>query len=188
MAGLHTRFNEFGLIATVALHAALGWALLRHDAARHTAVSAPVTVSLIDSAGERHVAAPPRPQPKPATAPVPAPPVGLGPAAPAERAMKEAPASSITLPRFDADYLDNPPPVYPLLARRLGEQGQVLLRVLVRADGTPAEVTVQHSSGSVRLDETALTAVRRWRFVPARRGNAPVAAPVLVPISFSLRG
>lgn len=188
MVGLHTRFNEFGLIATVVLHLVLGWSLLRPDAARQTAVSAPVTVSLIDSAGERDVVAPPRPQPKPAS--VPAPEVGAGSVAPAERAMKEspAPASSITLPRFDADYLDNPPPVYPSLARRLGEQGQVLLRVQVRADGTPAEVTVQQSSGSVRLDEAAREAVRRWRFVPARRGNAPVAAAVLVPISFSLRG
>jgi len=90
-------------------------------------------------------------------------------------------------PRFDADYLHNPAPAYPALSRRLGEEGRVLLRVYVHADGSAGQVEVRESSGYERLDRAAREAVARWRFVPARQGERPVAAWVLVPISFSLR-
>lgn len=90
-------------------------------------------------------------------------------------------------PRFDADYLLNPKPVYPALSRRMNEEGRVVLRVQVRADGNAAEVQLHTSSGSPRLDQSALDTVRRWKFVPARRGDEAVAATVLVPIVFSLK-
>lgn len=90
-------------------------------------------------------------------------------------------------PRFDAAYLDNPRPPYPMLSRRMGEQGTVQLRVQVDAGGQPLDVKIHVSSGSPRLDNAALEAVRRWRFVPARQGNTPVAASVIVPIVFSLK-
>jgi protein TonB len=48
-------------------------------------------------------------------------------------------------------------------------------------------VELRESSGHPRLDDAAAAAVRRWRFVPARRGEQPVGAWVLVPISFNLR-
>ncbi len=91
-------------------------------------------------------------------------------------------------PRYGADYLDNPAPGYPPLSRRLREEGQVILKVFVEKNGSPSEVNVHSSSGSERLDQAALEAVRRWKFVPARRGEEAVAAWVLVPISFQLRG
>jgi protein TonB len=97
-----------------------------------------------------------------------------------------APPAPIVPPRFDADYLQNPPPVYPAPSRRAGEQGRVLLRVVVRPDGTAQSVELRQSSGSQRLDEAALEAVRRWRFVPARQGSVPISAAVIVPIVFSL--
>jgi len=90
-------------------------------------------------------------------------------------------------PRFDAAYLNNPSPDYPPLSRRLGEQGRVLVRVFVDSSGAPAQVELRESSGHSRLDDAATAAVRRWRFVPARRGTEPVGAWVLVPISFNLR-
>ena len=104
--------------------------------------------------------------------------------------VEPAPAPTATLvpPRFNADYLHNPAPTYPPLARRMGEQGRVVLRVLVGADGLADRVELRSSSGSPRLDESALETVRRWKFVPARQGDEPVAAWVLVPISFSLQG
>jgi len=84
-------------------------------------------------------------------------------------------------------YGTNPLPPYPLLARRLGKEGVVVLEVLVAADGHAAEVRVVRSSGYVPLDESALTTVRdRWRFVPARRGGEPVESRVTVPIRFRL--
>jgi periplasmic protein TonB len=58
--------------------------------------------------------------------------------------------------------------------------------VEVLPDGRPGEIRLRQGSGYARLDEAALSAVRRWRFVPARRGDTPVAAWVLVPIRFSL--
>jgi periplasmic protein TonB len=47
-------------------------------------------------------------------------------------------------------------------------------------------VQVRSSSGSTRLDEAARETVKRWKFVPARRGSEPVPAWVLIPISFRL--
>ncbi|MND04249.1 Gram-negative bacterial tonB protein [compost metagenome] len=60
--------------------------------------------------------------------------------------------------------------------------------MVVRPDGTPGNVELRRSSGSQRLDDAALEAVRKWRFVPARQGSTPVTAAVLVPIVFSLEG
>jgi protein TonB len=91
-------------------------------------------------------------------------------------------------PSFNAAYLNNPAPDYPALSRRLGEQGKVLLHVQVTADGAAASVSLQASSGSSRLDEAALSAVKQWRFVPAKRGGQTVRASVVVPVSFSLEG
>lgn len=98
-----------------------------------------------------------------------------------------APAGTpLVEPRFDAAYLRNPPPAYPPQSRRQGEEGKVLLRVRVSADGQPEAVEISQGSGFPRLDAAARDAVRRWRFLPARRGNEPVAAAVLVPVLFRL--
>lgn len=93
---------------------------------------------------------------------------------------------AITAPRFDASYLDNPKPVYPATSRRLGEQGKVLLRVLVSAAGLAEKVELKASSNFARLDQAAQEAVGRWRFVPARRGEQAIAAWVQVPVTFQL--
>ncbi|MGH8742241.1 MAG: energy transducer TonB, partial [Burkholderiales bacterium] len=94
----------------------------------------------------------------------------------------------VTPPIFTADYLENPPPAYPAASRRLGEEGRVVLRVLVNAAGGTDEVQIRTSSGHARLDDAARETVRRWRFVPAKRGEQPVPAWVLIPISFRLEG
>ncbi|MCS6924834.1 MAG: energy transducer TonB [Candidatus Binatia bacterium] len=87
------------------------------------------------------------------------------------------------------DYGVNPKPPYPLLARRMGAQGVVVLRVFVQANGTVGEVTVSQSSGFSILDESAVKTVReRWRFVPARLDGRPIASWVEVPIRFVLAG
>ncbi len=117
--------------------------------------------------------------------PAPAPAV-TAPVAAAPMLAAAAPAVPIRAPRFDAAYLRNPPPAYPRASRRLGEEGRVVLRVRVESDGRPSQLAVQASSGSARLDDAAFDAVRRWRFVAARRGDESVAAWVLVPIEFRL--
>lgn len=116
--------------------------------------------------------------------------VTQAPAPPAEPAPAFAPAAPTTLTqaRFDADYLQNPAPAYPVLSRRLGEEGKVVLRVFVESTGRPSQIEVRTGSGSPRLDQAAQEAVWRWKFVPARRGLDAVGAWVLVPIVFNLRG
>ena len=109
-------------------------------------------------------------------------------AAPTARTPAAKPAAGpASPPGFNAAYLHNPAPAYPEEARRRGEEGRVLLRVQVSPAGLPERVQVQSGSGSRTLDQVALAAVQRWRFVPARRGGAAVVGTVLVPLSFSLR-
>lgn len=101
-------------------------------------------------------------------------------------AAGDAPPAPITPPGFDADYLNNPPPRYPPASRRVREEGEVLLKVLVSAEGRSQQIHIAKSSGHVRLDDAARSAVRRWRFTPAQQAGQAVIAWVLVPLTFSL--
>ena len=83
-------------------------------------------------------------------------------------------------------YRTNPVPDYPIPSRRRREEGVVLLNVMVQADGAPAAVSINRSSGFPLLDRAALDAVRRWTFEPARAGGLPVARLTVVPVRFSL--
>ncbi len=91
-------------------------------------------------------------------------------------------------PRFGVSYLNNPAPDYPQTSRRLGEEGRVLMKVLVSADGAAENVQIEKSSGSERLDNAAVNAVKRWRFIPAKKNNQALGAYVIVPVKFSLDG
>lgn len=113
-------------------------------------------------------------------APVAAPPVEIKPAPPAPA------AEPLVQPRFDADYLKNPAPNYPPLSRRMGEEGKVILRVLVNPQGSAESVEIRTSSGSQRLDDAAVNTVKHWKFIPAKRGDTAVQSAVLVPIIFKL--
>ena len=90
-------------------------------------------------------------------------------------------------PRINADYLHNPRPEYPHSAKRAGQEGRVLLRVQILADGSAGSVSVAKTSGFEALDEAALAAVRKWKFVPAKRDGNPVESVVNVPINFNLK-
>lgn len=127
----------------------------------------------------------PSPSPETATFTVPIQPPAPVAAPPIVAAAVAAPPT-IVAARFDADYLHNPKPVYPVASRRLSEEGKVVLRVRVSADGLPEHVEIKHTSGFPRLDGAALETVTRWRFVPARRSEEAIAAWVLVPITFNL--
>jgi protein TonB len=106
------------------------------------------------------------------------------PPAPAEIAAPQL--APVVAARFDADYLHNPAPTYPMVSRRNHEEGRVLLKVLVSAEGATKNLLVQQSSGFAHLDDAATEAVRKWRFVAARRGSEAVEDWVLVPIVFRL--
>ena len=123
----------------------------------------------------------PTPEPKPAPKPVEPPPAPPTPAPPAP----PAPAP-VTPASANAAYLKNPAPEYPSLAQRRGWEGTVLLRVHVLASGKPGEVQIQKSSGRQPLDDAALTAVKRWSFVPAKQGDVAQDGWVSVPIDFKI--
>ncbi len=86
------------------------------------------------------------------------------------------------------EYLRSPQPRYPSLARRLGETGKVMVRVLVGIDGLPQRAEIHVSSGSASLDDAALEATLRALFKPYLEGGRPVMVWALVPIRFSLDG
>lgn len=127
--------------------------------------------------------APPEPvQPVP-VASLPAPPA---PAAVAPVAEPVA-APAVALPIANASHLNNPAPVYPPLSRRRGEQGTVHLDLLVLADGTVGDIGLKRSSGFAALDQSALKAVARWRFVPASQGGVPLDWRYVLPVTFDLK-
>jgi protein TonB len=122
-----------------------------------------------------------------AVSPITLPPAPQPPTPVAESVVAPDPPPVIP-PQFSADYLQNPAPPYPPLARRMHEQGRVLIRVLVSADGIAERIELKTSSGFPRLDQSALETIRNWKFVPARLGDQKIAAWVVVPIAFTLDG
>ena len=106
-------------------------------------------------------------------------------AAPSASASKPAPPS-LVLPSSDADYLNNPPPAYPRLSKRMGEQGTVIVRVFIGLQGTAEQAEIRTSSGYDRLDKAALDTVQRWRYVPGKRHGNPEAMWFNVPVRFVL--
>lgn len=81
-------------------------------------------------------------------------------------------------------------PVYPAAARQAGLQGTVLLKIEILANGRPGEISVARSTGYVALDEAAIAAVGKWRFVPAKdlSSGRTVGCITTLPVSFRLHG
>ena len=133
-----------------------------------------------------------RPEPvkieAPATAVAPAPtPV----APPAPPAPPPPPAPSVAKPSartevsISASYAAaNRKPEYPKMSLRLGEQGTVVLTVIVKSDGSAGDVEVKSTSGFTRLDRAAADAVKTWRFNPATIDGKAVDKSYEVPITF----
>lgn len=210
------RSGRFFLIAIGLHAAVLAYPLGKAVSQLDIPPPGPITVKLIEAlqptpAAPQPVASPkpqpapaqsatPRPRPvlamsaeqQPVSANIPtvAPPAPAAPEPVSRTAANTAPAAPAAVPvtaaRFNAAYLNNPEPKYPPLSRRLGEEGKVLLKVRVLADGNPASVDLEKSSSFERLDEAARQAVARWRFVPAKRGDEPIEASVIVPVVFRL--
>lgn len=104
---------------------------------------------------------------------------------PAPPAPAAAPARTSA---SDASYAaSNRKPPYPRLSRSNEEQGTVVLRVLVKADGTAGAVEIKNSSGYPLLDESARSTVQGWRFKPATADGRPVAEWYQLAIPFTLQ-
>jgi len=113
--------------------------------------------------------------------PVPPPPAPVAPVAPstpvAAAGGRDAPVP-----------INQTPPRYPQEALRRNVGGTVRVRVTVASDGSVDRLELSEGSGNRYLDRAAMEAVRRWRFQPAMRDGQPVAAEVVVPISFNPPG
>jgi len=141
--------------------------------------------------------APAAPKPAPETRPVPAGPAPDVDARPPPAAAQPAPAATpspapATAPArtsaSEASYAStNRKPPYPRISLSNGDEGTVVLRVLVTAEGTAGAVQVRTSSGFPLLDESARKTVMTWRFKPATVDGKPVAEWYEVPIPFKLQ-
>jgi protein TonB len=129
----------------------------------------------------------PSPQAITTSPPAPAPPEPVA-SAPPVAAAAPAPAPPAPPKTFSTgiEYIRAPEPEYPPIARRMGEEGKVILRVLVNEKGRPENIEIQRSSGSARLDEAARQAVMRALFKPFSEDGKAVSAYALVPIRFQL--
>lgn len=116
---------------------------------------------------------------------VPLPPITAPVAVAAAPAAPPAPAK-VELPSSDADYLHNPRPPYPALSKRLGEQGTVVVSILIGSDGVPQRADLKKTSGFDRLDQAALAVVMKWRYVPGKRAGQAETRWVDAPVIFAL--
>ncbi|WP_017670322.1 energy transducer TonB [Blastomonas sp. AAP53] len=112
-------------------------------------------------------------------------------AAPPAAVAAPAPAPPAAPPTVTADALgtrmiSGSPPRYPVESRRKKEQGIVELLLILGTDGRVESISVARSSGFARLDDAALSAVRRWRWAPTVRDGGPVKVKGVVEIPFVL--
>jgi TonB family protein len=84
-------------------------------------------------------------------------------------------------------YAENPKPLYPQGAKEKRYEGEVVLRVEVLTSGQVGQIEIKESSGYELLDRSALTAVKKWRFIPAKKDETPIPLWVNIPIKFQLQ-
>ena len=99
----------------------------------------------------------------------------------------QAGSAPVTMPNPFAKGLDNPKPPYPLMSRRLNEEGKVVLNVCVSLTGLVEKLKLEKTSGYQRLDDIALETVKKWKFIPAKNHDRDINACYLLPVQFILR-
>ncbi len=104
-----------------------------------------------------------------------------------EQRPKEQDSAALLDQKAIPAYRQNEQPHYPVMAKRRGYQGEVVLHVLVDSRGIVSQIEIKATSGHGILDKTALATVKRWQFFPATIGGKPVAMWVDVPIDFRLQ-
>lgn len=150
-----------------------------------------VTIAVAPAAQPAPTPQPRKPEAEPEPLPLPVEPVvqqNNAPVVTAAPVVKPVEVvQPVVEPDYKASYLNNPPPPYPLAARRMGMQGKVVLNVEVLAEGVSGQVNVQQSSGHDILDNVALQTVKSWRFIPAHQAGRAITRWFKVPVQFSLK-
>lgn len=103
-------------------------------------------------------------QPSPTPKPEPAPTTPAFSPAPIATPIRQDPTPVTPTPIY------RPEPAYPMLARRMGQQGTVVLELTLNPSGSVARAQVIESSGFNSLDQSALDTIKTWKF-PANRFN-----------------
>jgi TonB family protein len=89
---------------------------------------------------------------------------------------------------YEAQFYEHRSLVYPALAQRKGEEGNVLLELSIDERGQVVDAQIKRSSGSAQLDAAALLSVGYWRYHPIYKDGKPVARPHWpVMVQFRLR-
>jgi periplasmic protein TonB len=181
--------------AIVAGHVLLVYAIGHWAPIRQVFQQTPIEASIIDLPAPE-TEAPPPPQPKIVSVELPTmdPPlisISDEPApnaitiAKVDQPVPPAPAEGTPPVVTDVAYLQPPAPRYPAESRRSGEEGLVVLRVLINELGRAARIEVERSSGYARLDAAARAAVERALFKPYIEDGAPRMALAMIPIEFT---
>ena len=108
---------------------------------------------------------------------------------PAQPATRQPPPQPPAVPDRAASAIPetHTSPPYPTMARRLGAQGKVTLRLSVQADGSVTQAEIVTSSGRQDLDQAAVGWITgHWTYRPAIRGGAPAASQVMAAVQFNL--
>lgn len=111
----------------------------------------------------------------------------LPPSTAAQRLASPPPATQAETEQVAVE-IYNPPPEYPLAARRRKIEGYVLVEVTVLKDGTCGEAKIVEQSDFSAFGESALQSVRTWKFQPATRDGQPVQSTQRIRFTFKLRG
>lgn len=184
-----------GIGLTLALNGLLIWALANGLATKITKyVPAVLETKVIDT---------PQAQPKPVTPPpapqiekvlpteqTPEPVIQIAPDANAQtiqvQPQQQVPVQADASAAGVTSTHTTPP--YPPVARRLGEQGTVILAITVAPDGSVSAAQVATSSGVPELDQAALNWVKaHWRYTPAMQGGVAVPSSTQAAVKFDLK-
>ncbi len=112
------------------------------------------------------------------------PPAVAAPAAPQAPAAPAAPAQPKVISGIE--YIQAPQPDYPPIAKRMSEEGTVIVHVLVNEKGRAEHADVKKSSGSPRLDEAGRKAALRALFKPYMEDGKAISVSANIPITFNL--
>ena len=76
---------------------------------------------------------------------------------------------------------------YPEAARKARVEGSVILQAIVKKDGTVGNIIVLRAPGhNLGFEESAITAVKQWKYKPAMKSGKPVDVYFTVEVIFSL--
>ncbi len=95
-------------------------------------------------------------------------------------------SAPVSMPNSEASELHNPKPPYPAISKKLREQGLVLLKACISANGAIDSLDLKQGSGYPRLDQVAIQTVKQWKFIPAKKGGTPIPMCYELPVKFIL--